>query len=108
MRGILCKSCNWGIGSFRDNIHFIEAAIRYLLKEHLLPALVPSVNIFKMNFAQNALNRNCRREYGITLFQRQWLCENQNYVCKICDEPLKNDINLDHCHCTGQIRGILC
>ena len=30
VRGLLCTECNRGIGSFRDNIEFLENAIRYL------------------------------------------------------------------------------
>jgi len=32
MRGLLCNLCNWGLGSFQDNIVFIENGINYLLK----------------------------------------------------------------------------
>lgn len=32
-RGILCRSCNWGLGNFRDNHEALSAAISYL-KEH--------------------------------------------------------------------------
>lgn len=30
VRGILCSSCNMGIGKFKDNIELLEAAIKYL------------------------------------------------------------------------------
>jgi hypothetical protein len=30
IRGILCGHCNTGLGSFRDNIQFLESAIEYL------------------------------------------------------------------------------
>ena len=29
-RGVLCFRCNAGLGSFRDNTEFLEAAIKYL------------------------------------------------------------------------------
>jgi len=29
-RGALCKQCNMGLGNFRDDVHMLEAAIRYL------------------------------------------------------------------------------
>ena len=30
VRGILCCSCNWGLGHFRDSILYLDAAKRYL------------------------------------------------------------------------------
>lgn len=33
VRGMLCKSCNFGLGSFHDNIRFLQAAIDYLSKQ---------------------------------------------------------------------------
>lgn len=30
VRGILCRSCNLGLGLFRDNTEFLETAIKYL------------------------------------------------------------------------------
>ncbi len=32
VRGLLCKSCNHGLGNFRDNIAFLKNAIKYLDK----------------------------------------------------------------------------
>jgi hypothetical protein len=33
IRGLLCHSCNVGIGLFKDNISILESAIKYLKKE---------------------------------------------------------------------------
>ena len=30
VRGILCATCNWGLGSFKDNVDLMEKAITYL------------------------------------------------------------------------------
>lgn len=30
IRGLLCRSCNWGLGDFKDNIELLESAITYL------------------------------------------------------------------------------
>jgi len=32
VRGILCRSCNWGIGHLKDNIKIIQSAVDYLKK----------------------------------------------------------------------------
>ena len=33
VRGLLCKHCNWGLGSFKDNPRYLILAAEYLLKE---------------------------------------------------------------------------
>lgn len=33
IRGLLCRRCNTGLGSFQDNVSFLERAIKYLLKQ---------------------------------------------------------------------------
>lgn len=63
---------------------------------------------------------NLMSNYGITGPQRDALCEQQDWRCKICDIKVslppegdkktrhKTNAVVDHCHDTGKIRGILC
>lgn len=46
------------------------------------------------------------RNYGLTKEQYLAMLNEQNYCCKICDEPEK--LCVDHCHTTGKVRGLLC
>ena len=49
-----------------------------------------------------------RRKYGISLKEALELLAKQG-GCGICTRPLiKNEMNVDHCHATGIVRGILC
>src|SRR6185295_4439520 len=55
---------------------------------------------------------NLRRNYGITLEQYEMMLDAQDGVCVICkrEETVAHftHLSIDHCHRTGEIRGILC
>lgn len=48
------------------------------------------------------------RTYGLTEQQFNALLKSQDYKCKICRKPQNDEINVDHCHRTGKVRGLLC
>ena len=51
------------------------------------------------------------KKYGITLEQYKKMYDNQSGKCKICDIPseqLTTPLNVDHCHTTQIVRGLLC
>ena len=45
--------------------------------------------------------------YGITYEQKNLIVLQQNNVCAICRQPMKKP-NMDHCHTTKKVRGVLC
>lgn len=45
-------------------------------------------------------------QYGITLEEYEQLQQKQNHCCALCGE--KKRLIVDHCHDTGNIRGLLC
>ena len=51
-----------------------------------------------------------KHSYGITPDQYEKILQLQHGVCKICGKPPLHGKNLsiDHCHKTGEIRGLLC
>lgn len=52
-----------------------------------------------------------RRKYGITIADYDQMLEDQGGVCKICgtDTPgARGRFHIDHCHTTGNVRGLLC
>lgn len=52
------------------------------------------------------------RRYGITLADATAMLVAQNYLCAICGQHLDREIGrgaqIEHCHKTGRVRGIVC
>lgn len=54
-------------------------------------------------------NRTMFHHYGITILERYELSELQDHKCAVCGEPDdKGSLNIDHCHDSGEVRGLLC
>ena len=51
-----------------------------------------------------------KRRFGITIKKYDEILKSQKGVCAICksDCPSGKNLAVDHCHKTGQIRGLLC
>jgi hypothetical protein len=48
------------------------------------------------------------RVYKMTLEDYENLFKAQNGLCAVCQQPSKKKLNVDHCHTTGKVRGLLC
>jgi len=56
-------------------------------------------------------NHQLTRKYGLTVEQFEKMLEQQNGSCAICKRHKSNfnrNLDTDHCHKTGIVRGILC
>jgi hypothetical protein len=60
-------------------------------------------------------NARLKYRFGITLAQYKELLQAQNYSCAICKitteeyaKISKHKFHVDHCHDTGEVRGLLC
>lgn len=56
-------------------------------------------------------NAQLKFYYGITLEDYNRMFEEQNGCCKICNRhqmEVKRRLNVDHCHETDEVRGLLC
>ena len=51
---------------------------------------------------------NLKYRYGITEEQYDQMLEKQNHTCAICNEKPEKNLAVDHCHTTGEVRGLLC
>lgn len=62
--------------------------------------------------ADGIFKSNLRRYYGITFEIYMAMLESQSYKCLLCDKGFElgdtKSVNVDHCHDTGVVRGLLC
>lgn len=62
--------------------------------------------------SKSAIEKQATRasNYGLTPEQFMALYEKQNGKCAICSEApsTKRGLHVDHCHTTGEVRGLLC
>lgn len=62
-----------------------------------------------------ARNSHFKRTYGITNDDYDHMLERQSGVCAVCGDPpfrltpkSQPRLHVDHCHATGNVRGLLC
>jgi len=48
-----------------------------------------------------------KRRYGISKLEMDAMVIAQDGKCAVCEQPLKR-VYVDHDHCTGKVRGIVC
>ena len=53
---------------------------------------------------------NIKNLYGLSKEDYENVLQSQHYGCKICGQQCSQNVHLavDHCHKTGQVRGLLC
>lgn len=105
-----CKRCN----SIKDIEHFSKNVTPG--KGIFLSCALRGRNIkypqeYKLESPEYFKDVKLRRLYNITLKDFNTMMENQNHRCEICDAHQKDCnkvFNVDHCHITGKVRGLLC
>lgn len=58
----------------------------------------------------NERKSRLKNEFNLTIEQYDILSIKQNNICAICQKPCSKNkrLSVDHCHKTGEIRGLLC
>lgn len=52
--------------------------------------------------------RHLVRKYSITQAEYEAMFDHQDGACVICDKKQSRPFDVDHCHHTGKVRGLLC
>lgn len=68
-------------------------------------------NKYRKNNPDKIKDYKLRKKYGITLEEYNKILNQQNSKCSICgthQDDLTKNLVVDHDHCTGKIRGLLC
>lgn len=87
---------------------------RWTKKHYLSARCKPCHQQYRRQNPQNKRNRKSeklRLRYGITFEQWESMREAENYSCMICgitEEETGRSLDVDHCHSTGKVRGLLC
>ena len=95
-------------------VNFKNKACRYC-KEDFLPTAPSHLYCPEECAANGVIQRHYKKSYGLTYQEVLALREEQNNLCAICREPgfmmndrVKSPLNVDHCHETNRVRGMLC
>ena len=79
-------------------------------REHQLE--LRRINYAKPEVKAAKRNKDLIKNYGINTDEYELMLESQNNVCAICKGPQTNTrtnyFDVDHCHKTGKVRGLLC
>lgn len=128
-RGLICDTCNKGIGLLKEDIDIYASAIVYLV-DNMYTNFIPvsddvcrrcekHTNDFyhngkvctdcvkkKRNKEISNINSTKFVPYGLTEMQYILLLSKANNRCQICNS--EEELKLDHCHNSNKPRGFLC
>lgn len=68
-------------------------------------------HVRKSKTKENIRKYHLKYRYGITEEEYQNLLQTQQHCCKICNQhesTFEKPLFVDHCHSTGEVRGLLC
>ena len=81
-------------------------------QRHKLPHVKAHYKRYREGHKREIRYKYYERVFGITKEEFKAMVKMQKNGCAICEEPLKSNdkhsFNIDHCHDTGKVRGILC
>lgn len=60
------------------------------------------------SYRKSKRNQRMKKRYGITISEYEERMALQEGKCAICNESPKRSLHVDHCHISGNFRGLLC
>lgn len=118
IRKLLHNEINFAMGKFKDNINWYNNAILYLQNT----SLKSEIKYIIQNNKNKSVDKNWNKQqyqkhfelmnrYKISLNDYYDILKLQNYKCPISEinhkEESRKRLFVDHCHQTGEIRGLL-
>ena len=64
--------------------------------------------VYAQENAEVVRDRQLKNYYGLDLTTYRCMFLSQGGLCNICKCPSEESLCVDHCHSTGEIRGLLC
>jgi hypothetical protein len=98
----------------KDKTEFYQFFDRWTDKHYLSARCKPCHQEYRRQSLTTIRNRKAEKlqlRYGMTYEQWEAMREAENYSCMICgitEEELGKRLDVDHCHSSGKVRGLLC
>lgn len=105
-----CKLCNQD----KDISNFYQFYDKWSDKKYNSSRCKPCHQKHKIdnpNASKNNKSEKLKLRYGITYEQWESMREKENFSCMICgisEEEIGRKLDVDHCHISGKVRGVLC
>lgn len=111
---MLCHRCK----EDRPEDNFGKVKRRYAARERSLWCRA-CINAYQKNYRKTWKERNPEKaeanrrrglivSYGISVDEHDSLLSSQGGACAICKQTPNGYLDIDHCHSTGKVRGLLC
>ncbi len=98
----------------KDESDFYRFFDRWAQKHYLSARCKPCHQEYKRTSPTTHRNRKAEKlqlRYGLTYEQWEAMRQAEDYRCMICgisEEELGKKLDVDHCHDSGKVRGLLC
>lgn len=105
-----CKLC----GQDKPETEFYSFADRWAGKQYLSARCKPCHQQYKRDNPNTPKNKKAEKlqlRYGLTYEDWERIREAEGYACMICgitESELGKRLDVDHCHDSGRVRGVLC